>query len=150
LRRIQKRAEEDIDILLYGKPVAARYKVFHQTCQAGLKCVFACGLYGGSRDDLIGRSKLVLNINSHSHSRVFEIVRVSYLLANAKAVVSDIFPDSLIDPDLRNAVAFVSQESIAAKCLELIKDDSARTALGSRGQTAIEKRDIREILRRVL
>ena len=46
-----------------------------------------CRRFGaGLRDDLIARAKVVLNINKHQ-AKIFEIVRVSYLMANAKAVV---------------------------------------------------------------
>ena len=43
---------------------------------------------GKTRDDLIARSKLVLNVNRYKHARVFEVARVSYLLGHGKAVVS--------------------------------------------------------------
>ncbi len=150
LRRIPRREQEDVDVLLYGMPGAARMDVVRRVCGTGLGCVFACGLYGASRDDLIGRAKLVLNVNLYDRSRVFEIVRVSYLLANGKAVVSDVFPDSVINDDLRDAVAFTPQERIAQTCVRLVNDGPARAALADRGRAAFERRDIRDILRRAV
>jgi hypothetical protein len=150
LRRIPKRDDEDIDVLFYGISGPARLQTFDKICRTGLKCVFACGLYGPSRDDLISRAKLVLNLNYYEHSRIFEIVRVSYLLANGNAVVSDIFPDSFIEPDLKDAIAFAPVESLPATCLQLISDDAARSALAARGQSIMEQRDIRPILQTAL
>lgn len=106
------------------------------------------GLYG--LGEVIETVCWGLNVNVYERSHVFEIVRVSYLLANGKAVVSDIFPDSVIDPDMRDAVAFTAPDSIAETCMELIRDDAARAALGARGQAAIERRDIRRILQAII
>jgi hypothetical protein len=145
LRRIEKQ-EEDIDVLFYGGPTKSRMNVFGSLAAAQLKCVFAAGLFGPSRDSLIARSKIVLNLNCLYLSRIFEIVRVSYLLANEKAVVSDIYPESLIETDIREGVAFAPLEKIVEECARLVADDGERSALALRGRVAFEKRDIRRIL----
>lgn len=147
LERIPKRADEDIDVLFYGLPSEPRLSVFQALCTTGMKCVFACGLYGASRDDLIARSKVVLNINMYDHARIFEVVRVSYLLANRKAVVSDTCPDSFIEPDLNDAVLFAPLEDVTATCLKLVQDDASRKELETRGHAIFQRRDIRAILR---
>jgi hypothetical protein len=150
LKRIPKAQLEDIDVLFYGITGPLRLQIFDALCRADVRTVYACGLYGDSRDNLIGRAKLVLNINVYDQNRVFEIVRVSYLLANAKAVVSDFYPDSMIEGAMMNAVAFVEPKLIVSKCLQLLSDTNARNELAARGQKIMEKRDIRPILRAVL
>lgn len=150
LRRITKRDNEDVDVLFYGFPSNARFVAFNRLCSEGVKAVFACGLYGKERDELIARTKIVLNINRFVSSRILEIARVSYLLANGKAVVSDIYADSFIEPDLRDAVAFSPLEDIAQTCLDLLGNDQARRELEDRGKAAFERRDIREILRKAM
>jgi hypothetical protein len=150
LRQIPKLDDEDIDVLFYGIPSAARLTLFGHLCQAEMKCVYACGLYGQARDSLIARAKIILNLNLYESSQIFEIVRVSYLLANEKAVVSDIYPGSAIDPDIKEAVAFTPVQNITAECLRLVKDDSARHELAARGRAIFERRDIRENLQRLL
>lgn len=142
--------EQDIDVLFYGFPAKTRLEIFQALCDSGIHAIFACGFYGPQRDELIARSKLVLNINRHQHSRVFEIVRVSYLLANGKAVVSDIYPKSRIDPELKDAVAFAPLEQVVATCLQLLSDEPARRQLESRGRAWMEKRDIRPMLEQAL
>jgi hypothetical protein len=99
---------------------------------------------------LISRAKIVLNINKYAHSRIFEVVRTSYLLANAKAVVADLHPNTFVEPDLRTAVAFAPLERVTATCLELLADDSARRQLEAQGQQIMQQRDIRGILRAAL
>jgi hypothetical protein len=150
LRRIPKVANEDIDVLFYGLTSNARFAAFHSLCHAWVKCVYACGFYGKERDDLIARAKIVLNINRYDRSRIFEVVRVSYLLANGKAVVSDIYADSFVEPDLKDAVAFSSIDGILETCQKLLKDDGVRAELASRGKAIFERRDVREILRSAL
>jgi hypothetical protein len=149
LVKIPKR-DQDIDVLFYGIPGKTRLGVYWALAQAGLRSVYICGFYGPQRDEFIARSKIVLNINKYEISRVFEIVRVSYLLANGKAVVSDIYPESRIDPDLHEAVAFCSKEQMLETCQKLIADEPARLALEQRGQAWMQKRDIRPLLQKVL
>jgi hypothetical protein len=150
LARIPEPADQDIDVLLYGLPGKLRLAIFRQLAEAGAVCIFACGVYGASRDALIGRSKLVLNINLYASSRIFEIVRVSYLLANAKAVVADLRPDTFVESDVRDAVAFEPPEGVAARCFALLGDETVRRELGKRGAETMRRRDIRVILSRAL
>lgn len=150
LNRIPKPALQDIDILIYGKPGPFRLQVFNDLCQRGLKSLFVCGLYGQARDELIARSKLVLNINLYDHSRIFEIVRVSYLLANGKAVVADFREGSHVDHELTDAVAFAPPEKIVETCIALLHDNDRRELLETRGKQIMERRNIVPILETAL
>jgi hypothetical protein len=150
LERIPEAAAPDIDVLFYGLTNELRLSIFHALCTEGLRCVYACGLYGAARDDLISRAKLVLNLNMYAFSRIFEVVRVSYLLANAKAVVSDIHPDSFIEEDMKGALAFAPPEQIVSTCLGLLQNEAQRRQLAERGREIFRQRDIRGILRQAL
>jgi hypothetical protein len=110
------------------------------------RVIYASGVYGSVRDDLIARAKLVLNINRYPQARAFEIVRVSYLLGNGKAVVSDFYPEYEIDDDLRQAIAFAPAEQIVATCERLLAEPSERRRLEAAGPRAMQRRDIRRIL----
>jgi hypothetical protein len=59
----------------------------------------AFGAYGAGRDALVARSKIVLSMHYYEPA-AFEIVRVAYLLANAKAVVAEVNPGETVDADL--------------------------------------------------
>jgi hypothetical protein len=141
---------QDIDVLFYGLPSPARTKVMSELSMAGVKTVFVSGIYGAMRDELISRAKLVLNINRQETKRVFEIVRVSYLLANGKAVVSDVYPESIIEPDVKEAVAFADLDHVAQRCIQLLNDDPARKRLEAKGPEVMRARDIRQILQTAL
>jgi hypothetical protein len=153
LTRIETAENQDIDVLIYGAVGQQRLAVFAnlgRLVNGGLSTVFASGLYGAGRDSLISRSKIVLNVNNISQSKIFEIVRVSYLLANAKAVVADVYPDSYIEADIADGVIFVPTEMIAKTCWDLLADDARRTRLERQAFACITRRDIRLLLAEAL
>jgi hypothetical protein len=79
-----------------------------------------------------------------------EIVRISYLLANRKAVVSELDIDTEMEPDLRDAVAGVPFDGLIAECHRLIADAAARQQLEDRGYALFQKRDLIPILRQAI
>jgi hypothetical protein len=93
LCRILKPATQDIDVLFYGSRNKRRDNILAGLLSAGLKVKILTGVYGEERDNYIARSKVVLNVHYYEPG-IFEVVRVSYLWANAKCVVSEESPDS--------------------------------------------------------
>lgn len=149
LTRIERADPPDIDVLIYGAMGEQRLAVFSslgRLVNGGVSAVFATGIYGSARDGLIARAKIVLNVSNIPYSKIFEIVRVSYLLANSKAVVSDVYPESYIESDLADGVIFVPARMIAETCWELLADDLRRTELERRGFECFSRRDIRRFL----
>jgi SAM-dependent methyltransferase len=132
LFRIQKSPEQDIDVLFYGSVNERRLRILEALKAQGLKVEAVFGVYGAERDALIARAKVVLNVHYYDSS-IFEIVRVSYLLANRKAVVAECHPGTEIEPELREAVRAVPYEGLVEACLDLVRDDGARAALEARG-----------------
>jgi len=149
LERVPRAAVQDIEVLIYGNPSGERLKLFEALCWGGLHSIFACGFYEEERDALVARSKVIVNASLYV-SRIFEISRVSYLLANGKAVVSQIHPDTFVEPDMREAVLFAPSETIVEQCRALVEDDAKRAELEEKGRRVMRSRDMREILRPVL
>jgi O-methyltransferase/8-demethyl-8-(2,3-dimethoxy-alpha-L-rhamnosyl)tetracenomycin-C 4'-O-methyltransferase len=142
LRRIPSISAPKIDVLFYGSVNERRRRILAGLEAAGLKVHAAFGVYGRERDALIAHSKVVLNLHAYE-SKVFEIVRVSYLLANAKAVVTEDAPDL---GGLRDAVAVFPEEELIAGCVALVKDDAARRGLEARGFRIFSARSQARIL----
>jgi Methyltransferase domain len=92
LTRIPKAVSQDIDVLFYGWLTERRAKLGNALTAAGLRIVFTDCSYGGSRDQLISRSKVCLNV-AHDGRTQFNIVRVSFLAANHKCVISETASD---------------------------------------------------------
>ena len=149
LTRIPKLPREDIGILIYGHSGSKRGNAFHLLSHAELTVLFVSGMYGEARDSLISRSKIILNVND-DQGEIFEIVRVSYLLANKKAVVSIRDPRTAIEDDIISGVKFTEMEKLVDDCRQLIDDENARSTLATAGFECFSKRDIRDILRKAL
>lgn len=132
LTRIEPSERDDIDVLFYGSLNARRNKVLADLEAAGLRVHHAFGVYGVERDRLISRAKVVLNVHFYP-TNIFEIIRVSYLLANRKAVVSEFSPDTEIISELKDAVALAAYEDLVETCRLLVSDSSKREALARRG-----------------
>ena len=82
LSRMKVKAVQDIDVLFYGSINDRRAKILDALKSSGLNVHASFGIYGKDRDDLIARSKLVLNLHYYD-SEIFEVVRVFYLLSNS-------------------------------------------------------------------
>jgi len=146
LCRIPKPDQQDIDVLMYGLSGERRALAFHRLSEAGLTAVFVSGLYGKARDELIARSRIVLNAHLYEDTRIFEIVRVSYLLANRKAVVAIVDDPSRVEAGLASAIRPTTLKGLVADCRALLEDDAARAALEDAGFAVMSQRDIRPIL----
>ena len=132
LSRISDAAQQDIDVLFYGSVNERRARALQALQASGLRVHAAYGVYGADRDALVSRSKVVLNVHYYDTS-IFELVRVSYLLANRKAVVAELDPHTEIDPDLAGAVRLAPYDSLVEACRHLVEDDAARHDLQEAG-----------------
>lgn len=128
LTRIERREPPDIDVLFYGSLNERRRLVIDRLAAQGVNIHAAYAVYGAERDALIARSRLVLNVHYYP-TNIFEMIRVSYLLANRTAVVSERSPDTEIVPELAGAVAFAPYERLVETCVSLLCDDAKRRAL---------------------
>jgi hypothetical protein len=150
LSRIPAAPAQDIDVLFYGVVNRRRAAVLDRLSDAGVTVAAASRTYGAERDAMIARAKLVLNLHHYDDGHILEIVRVSYLLANRKAVVAERGPATEVEGDLDDALAFAPYGGLADACRTLLADDSGRRALAERGFERFAARDQAAILREAL
>ena len=136
LERIRSAPNQDIDVLFYGSSSERRVRLIDQLKATGMNVKAMFGVYGPERDALIARSRIVLNMHNFA-TQIFEIVRVFYLLINRKAVVSEVGPDTAIDPEYRSGIAGVPYDEIPNACLRLLENDADRRELEARGFATI-------------
>jgi hypothetical protein len=141
--------QEDIDVLFVGSVNERRAAVLKQIAAQGAKVEAGFNVYGAVRDALIARSKIVLNVHFYE-SRLFEIVRVSYLLANRKCVVSEIGSDTPFERQFEPGVAFAPYRMLAETCMRLLQNPTARRDLAEAGFNRIVALPQTEYLRRAL
>ena len=102
--------DKAIDFLFYGSPCLRRDFVLRGLESEGYEVRSHWFLYGERKAELIGRSKVVLNIHYYPAAR-FELVRVSHLLANGVCVVSE-SGSSRVEEKYGIAVRFADYEKL--------------------------------------
>jgi tetratricopeptide (TPR) repeat protein len=142
-------SEEDVDVLFYGSVNERRRDLLAELERRGARVCAACGVYGASRDRLVARSRIVLNVHFYE-ARVFELVRVSYLLANGRFVVSERGADPEEERPFEAGVAFAPYERLADRCLELLARPDERRRIADAGRAAMRARPQAELLRAAL
>lgn len=138
LSRIPLDDEKDIDILLYGTMDSRRGAIVEALRQRGYQAVFLTDAYGVDRDGYIARAKIVLNVHHHA-ARIFEVVRVSYLLANSKFVLSENGFDLKLEAPFREAMAFSEYSGLVEACEYYLSRDDLRAAIAAKGHEIIRQ-----------
>ena len=149
LHRIKPAKVKDIDVLFYGSMNERREKALAAMRAVGLNVVHLFGVYGAERDAAIARAKIVLNMHYYQ-SAIFELIRVSYLLANSVCVLTEGSPD---DPELApyaRGLAVEPYERLAARAVELVKNDGERMMLSVRGWDAMRRRPLAPMLKNLM
>ena len=149
LTRIKPAPEEDIDILLYGSLNERRLNILKQLHNIGLKVEALFGVYGKQRDHYISRSKIVLNIHYYE-SKVFEIVRVYYLLANKKLVISEPGNDQELEKPVRDGLVFAPYNSLVEESVRYLREDNLRSKIAEKGFVQIKSLRQVQFLKKVL
>jgi len=141
---------EDVDVLFYGLISPRRKAVLDQLAGRGYKVVALNGVFGDERDRWIARAKVVMNIHLNEGG-MFEWLRILYLLANRKAVVSENNEEE-IDDDILDGVYVARYEELVQTAAELVRDDAKRAVLAERGFRAISipERRMSRVLKKVL
>ncbi|MEI8196468.1 MAG: hypothetical protein WCI73_11215, partial [Phycisphaerae bacterium] len=149
LTRITPAPQRDIDVLFIGSLNPRRQAILDQMKAAGLRVGVACGVYGPQRDALIARSRLLLNVHYYE-SKVLEMVRISYLLANRCAVLSERSANPQEDATLDGGVAFADYDTLVERARALINAPAECARLGQRGFEIMSARPLSEYLRAAL
>ena len=147
LSRVHMAKEMDIDVLFCGSRSERRIALVSELERRGLRVYWATQIYGAERDALMARAKLAINVHSqvYSEQALFEAVRVSYLLANRIAVVSEESHEGFAD-----GLCFAPYEKLAETCEWYINYDSAREALAESGFRWIKTREMKTFIRLAL
>jgi hypothetical protein len=142
-------AAKDIDVLFIGSVNPRRGEVLYQIQAHGAAVEIAFNCYGAARDALIARARIVLNLHFYP-AKLFEIVRVSYLLANRVCVVSETGLDSELESPFLGGVGFAGYDGLVQACLRLLADEAARDRIAQKGFEQMRALSQVEMLKKVL
>jgi hypothetical protein len=143
------RDEEDIDVLFCGSMNERRPDVLDALRRRGVRPEVVFGVYGSARDRLIARARVVLNMHYHE-SKVFEVVRVSYLLANERFVVCERGSHRPEEEEFAAGVAFADYGDLVQVCVDYLARPGERRRIARAGFELMRRRDLRDYVRRVL
>ena len=144
---------QDIDVLFYGVINPRRAAVLDALREKGLVVASTQELpwlQNEERDGYIARAKVVLNMHFFDVAKVFEIARVSYLLANHKAVVSEIAHGTDIDDDIRDAVVSGTVDELPQLCWDLVQDANRRGRVAEKGFQIFSQRNAEHVLKQAV
>jgi hypothetical protein len=149
LTRIAPAPARDIDCLFIGSLNPRRQEILERISDTGLQVHAAVGVYGAERDALIARAKLLLNVHFYE-AKVLEMVRISYLLANRCAVLSETGADWAEEEPLQLGVAFAPYDRLVERACGLVADAAERERLAQQGFEIMTARPTSEYLRNAL
>lgn len=148
LERIAESTVEDVDVLFYGSPNDRRIEVLEQLERCGARVMPLFGVYGVERDAWIARSRIVLNMHFYA-AQIFEQVRVAYLLANRRFVVSE-SGDVEGEAPWRGGLVFAAYPELVGTCLAYLDRPQDREQIRRRGWELMRARPQHRFLRDVL
>ena len=140
LSRISESSNRDIDVTFIGCNNDRRRAILVDLEKQNINLHWLFDVWGQQRDEVIARSKILLNFHFYE-AKVFEVVRVSYLLANSCCVVSEIGSDASAEEPLSAGIAFTDYSNLVACCMELLVNSEEQSRLRSDGFRLIKERD---------
>jgi tetratricopeptide (TPR) repeat protein len=143
------RAEEDVDVVFAGSVNARRATVLDGLARRGLSVKTLTHVYGAARDRWLARARIVLNLH-YADGSPFEVVRVSYLLANRRFVVTESSPGDLDEGAFEGGVVVADYDALVDACLRYLEAPGERARVAEVGLARIRARPMEPILRSAL
>lgn len=125
--------KEDIDVLFFGSITQRRWKILKYLKNAlppHLNFQHIYGIWGKHRDDIVRRSKIIINIHAFENHSRFEMTRISYLLSNKKAVISE---PSDVEGSWKNIIDFVDYKNMPTLIMDRLRDVVSLKKRGDEG-----------------
>jgi len=136
---------QDIDVLFFGAMHPRRKQIQEYITRrfGRSKIIFRYNdLFGEERDDLIKRSKILLNIHYWDKSSL-ETHRIEYLSSKGKCIISEKSSDSLLDNVYSDSVTFVTpgkMEELVLQIKLLLTDKNKREIMEKKSRSNCMKR----------
>lgn len=130
---------QDIDVIFFGETMPRRLEVLRALEAGGLRVAYPIGTAWtpAQRDALLPRAKVGLNMRKADRTATAEVPRLSILLRNRKAVVSELYAHSEIPAVLRDAVEGCTKDELLERVRALVADAPRRRALEKAGPLAL-------------
>jgi len=140
-----RRTKEDIDVMFVGGGHPRRQKLFEEITAGGMQFQQVYKLFGKERDDYLARGKIHINVHKEP-ARLFEIARVSYLLANRCFVISETGADTEMEKQFDGGLVFCEYDQMVEKCLHYLVHPKERKTIAEAGFELFKKMSQKEFL----
>lgn len=139
MSRLKAGYPADVDVLFYGLLTERRHELIQNFLAAGINTLVSQEAFSDLRDRVLAHSQLVLNIHQFLPAQL-EVVRLGYLWANRKPVLSEWRADTDIPEHLLEACAFSAYEDMPEAALSLLSDSARLQRQAKAGFTAFSAR----------
>lgn len=142
-------AQEDLDLLFIGSLSSRRAETITLLdLPPTTSLMTVSNVWDAQRDALLARARVLLNIsNRNLKQEIYEVVRVSYYLANRKAVLSEAVPWQKVEPDLAGVLRFADRAEFGAITSTWLLDPDLRRRYAEACYEVFRQRDIKQVMR---
>lgn len=141
--------EKDIDVLFYGSINQRRLFILEELERNNIKPVVVFNVFGSELANLIGRSKIILNIHFYAN-RHLEFLRLLHLMTNCCAIVTEGIEDLISESDLIQGLSVSTYNNIVDTTIKLLNDDQSLVDLRQRAQRVLRLRSANVNLEKLL
>ncbi|MDR3361334.1 MAG: hypothetical protein LBO64_00540 [Desulfovibrio sp.] len=149
MTRLGQNCPQDVGVLFYGRVSDRRNDIVRRLLAKGAHVLVPEMAFGNLRDALLARARMVLNVHQFIPAQL-EVVRLGYVWANKKPVLSERGADSEIPEHLREACAFVSYDDIPEAATALLADAPRLAGLAQAGFEAFASRPLAQTLEKIV
>lgn len=125
--------ELEYDVGFVGSVSPQRKKILNELELLKLKVFSSQSAFGPARDAKLRRCKVILNMHYYPKVKVMEVVRIGTACAMRKAVVSQLDPDTRVDPFFLPAIVTAPYKDLAATVKRIADSPSERQRLEQAG-----------------
>ena len=136
--------KQDLDIVFAGTPHPRRDRIIEALKRTNASVVHLHGVYGAQRNHALSRARIVLNVHAWDGLAVLETVRLSFVLANRRFVVSEKGDHDPYD----GGVIYARYDDLVDTCLHHLRQSPERRAMFvERAYQALRAQSLAEMLR---
>lgn len=136
-------------VLFYGLMTERRHRLIQSFLDRGIHTLVSQEAFGKLRDRLLAYSRLILNIHQHRPARL-EVVRLGYVWANKKPVLSERRDDTWVPDHLAESCVFANYDDMPEVAASLLADQPRLNRLAEDGFRAFSSRPMTDGLQKIV
>ena len=122
--RVIQQTEKIWDACFVGSMTARREAICKELMQKGVNLKISTSSYSSERDEILGRSKYILNLHAYPNSSAAEIFRLNYYATNKLRCISEICDFEKGEKEISDSITQYPYESFVNGLCRLIKEET--------------------------